>query len=90
MAIGTGGRYVANTAAVAVARQANDQAAAVAHSAFTIAGLVNGSQWDWTSDDKGDEARMRRKPHASETALAWLMDDEQATFGANQKANEEA
>jgi hypothetical protein len=90
LAIGTVGRYVTNTAAVAVTRQANDQAMAVAHSAITISGLVDGSQWDWASDNKGDKARMQEKVHASETASAKPADDEQVAFGANQKVDKEA
>jgi hypothetical protein len=43
---GTMGRNVTNTAAVAATRHANNQAAAVAHSACTIAGLVNGNLWN--------------------------------------------
>jgi hypothetical protein len=90
LARGTMGRYVPNTAAVAIARHVNDQAAAVARLASTIAGLINGSQWDWTSGDDDIKAHMQVKRHASEAASAGPMDDEQAAFGANQKADEEA
>jgi hypothetical protein len=73
-------RYVTNMAAVAVVGHAHDQAMAVAHSASTVVGLVDGSQWDWASDDDGDEAHVRKNPHASDTA--WLRDDKQAVLKA--------
>jgi hypothetical protein len=57
-ACGTMGQYVTTTAAMAVLRHADNQAAASAHLASTVMGLVNGSQWDWTSNNDDDKVRM--------------------------------
>ena len=74
------GRYASNTAAGAAGGHApdqaatvahSDQAAAAAHSAPTVVGLVDGSQWDWASDDDDDKAHERRNLHASGAVGLW-------------------
>jgi hypothetical protein len=93
----TMGRYAPNTAAGAAAGHAPNQAAAAAHSDQSAAaahlapmgaGLVNGSQWDWASDDDDNKAHGQNNPHASEAT--GLRDDEQALRDAHQEADDEA
>jgi hypothetical protein len=85
LAHGTMGQYVTNTTAVVSAGHAHNQAAAVAHSASAVVGLVDASQWDWAAAN--DDDQVQKNLHASETA--GLRDDEQAVLEANQKADEE-
>jgi hypothetical protein len=80
--------YVTNTAARATVGHAHNQAAAAAHLAPTGAGLVDGSQWDWASNDNDDEAHGQNNPHASEAA--GLRVNEQAIHDAHQEADKEA
>jgi hypothetical protein len=84
LACKTVGRYAPNTAAGAAAGQApdqamaaahSDQAAAAAHLVPTVAGLVNGSQRDWASDDDNNETHEWRNLHAS--GAAGLRNNEQ-------------
>ncbi len=72
----------------AAAAAHSDQAAEVAHSAPTVAGLVDGRQWYWASDDKDDKAHEHRNPHASGTA--GLRNNEHAVLDAHQEATEDA
>jgi hypothetical protein len=87
-ACGTMGWYVTNTAAKAIVGHAHNQAAAAAHLAPTGVGLVDGSQWDWASNDDDNKAHGQNNPHASEAA--GLRDDEQAIRDAHQEADKEA
>jgi hypothetical protein len=91
------GRYAPNTAAGAASGHApvqaaaaahSDQAAAAAHLAPTVAGLLDGSQWDWASDDDNDEAHERSNLHAS--GAAGLRNNEHAVPDAHQEAKEDA
>jgi hypothetical protein len=85
------GRYAPNTVAGAAEGHAPDQAAVAAHSnqaaaaahlAPTVAGLVNGSQWDWASDDDKDEVHKQRNLHAS--GAAGLQNNEHAVLDTHQ------
>jgi hypothetical protein len=93
----TMGRYAPNTAARVAAGHApvqaaaaahSDQAAAAAHLAPTVAGLLDGSQWDWASDDDDNEAHELRNLHAS--GAAGLRNNEHAGLDAHQEAEEDA
>jgi hypothetical protein len=75
-------------AAAAWRQQLGDGSLAVA--AWWRQGRWSGSQWDWTSNDDGNEARMCVKLHVGENKLAGPTEDKQAAREANQKANEEA
>jgi hypothetical protein len=92
----TVGGYAPNTAAGAPMGHApnqaataahSDQAAAAAHLAPTVAGLVDGSQWDWASDDDDNKAHEWRNLHA--IGAAGLRNNEHAILDAHQEAEEE-
>jgi hypothetical protein len=65
----------------AAAAANSNQAAAAAHLAPMVAGLVDGSQWDWASDDDDDEAHEQRNLHAS--GAAGLRNNEHAVLDAH-------
>jgi hypothetical protein len=54
----------------------------------TVAGLLDGSQWDWASDDDNNKAHEWRNSHAS--GAAGLRNNEHAVLDAHQEAEEEA
>ncbi len=72
----------------AAAAAHSDQAAAAAHLAHTVAGLVDGSQWDLASDDHDDKAHEQRNSHAS--GATGLRNNEHAGLDAHQEAKEDA